>query len=144
MPGGTWSVLSPFVAAILVAVFSHLIAPAWLKKSHCRRAARAGLQAIRVYVAGASSIPSHQHLQTEWSQLCARMFGDVAANVAEMGTEGPDLKGPSSLLAGWLSQAPFLGNPDKKIVDQNVARLSQHLGQFEDSLSQTIDAIPQK
>ena len=139
MAGGIWSIVSAFLAAILVAVISHYIAPAWLTKAHCRHAARAGLQAIRVYVAGAKVIPAHQHLQTEWSHLCARTFGEVAANVAEMGKQGPDLAKVSELVAGWLSQAPFvLGN------DERVNRPGQHLSNLERCLAQTIDAVPKK
>lgn len=142
MPGAAWSLVAAVAAVIggvVVAFASHYFAPAWLKKAHCRRAARAGLAAIRVYVSAAETIGRHQDLQQRWSQLCADTFGRVAADVAEMGKGGPDLGELGSLLAGWLSQAPFVMGDDAKI-----SALECHLAEVATCLDSIVEAIPRK
>lgn len=139
MPDAAWSLIAAVIGGLVVAFISHYFAPAWLKKAHCRRAARAGLAAIRVYVSAAETIGSQQDLQQRWSQLCAETFGKVAADVAEMGKQGPDLSELGSLLAGWLSQAPFLMGDDAKI-----SGLERHLTKVRTCLDSIIEAVPRK
>lgn len=139
MPDALWSLIAAVIGGGVVALGSHYFAPAWLKKAHCRRAARAGLAAIGVYVSAAETIGKHQDLQQRWSQLCAETFGRVASDVAEMGKEGPDLGELGLLLAGWMSQAPFVMGDEAKIRS-----LECHLTRVGKCLDSIIEAVPRK
>lgn len=123
------SLVSALIGGVVVAVTAQYLAPRWLRRSVARTSCRAGLQAIKVYVMGALEIPSHQHLQTEWSHICAARFGEVAAHAAEL-APGDELEDLATRLAGWLARAPFLaGNDDR------VNELGEHLKGLERALA---------
>jgi len=91
---------------------------------------------MRVYVAGAGSMPDHQDLQVRWSQICAEIFGRVASDVGEMSGAPLDLHEIESLLVGWLNQAPYLSGDDGR-----VRILGDHLGVLQTRLTEAIAVL---
>jgi len=119
-----------------VAIY-HSVESMWVRKARARRAARARLTMMKVYVAAATASADHQDRQIGWSQQCAGILGEVTANVDEMGRSGPDPEESSGLMAGWLSQALLIGGDEKKVND-----LRSHLAKLRRCVDRTIEAIP--
>lgn len=117
------------IGGFVAAVTSNYFAPRWFRKSVARTSCKAGLQAIKVYVMGALEIPSHQHLQTEWSHICAARFGEVAAHAGELAA-GSELEDVATRLAGWLARAPFLSGSNEKVEE-----LRGHLAGLDEKLA---------
>jgi len=126
---------------LAVAIYQSLIS-AKFRRSHSQWAARAKLQTIKVYVAGAIASVSHEKLQIQWSHQCAALFGEAATNAAEMGKGGPNLDEISTLLAGWLSQAPFIGQGEEKDREKKADSLCALLAKLERCIENIIEAIP--
>lgn len=127
-----------FAAGFVAAVVSSYWGPKWLRRAAAVTGARAGLMAIRLYVASAQKIPAQQDLQVTWSQACAKSFGEVLAHAVELGKE-PQLDEVDGLLRGWLEQAPFIGGNDLK-----VKALGEHLGKLDVALDAAINSVERR
>jgi hypothetical protein len=138
-----WSTLiTVFLGGGLVVALYQSLASAKLRRLHSQQTTRAKLLMIKVYVAGARASASHQQLQVQWSHQCAALFGEATYEAGEMGRGGPDLGELSNLLAGWLSQAPFVAFGIEEERKRKVIDLCSHLVRLEQCLERLVEAIP--
>ena len=105
---------SSIVGGVVVAGAAYYLAPMLLRKAHARASARAGLEALKVYVDGARLAPGHQDIQQKWSQLCVERFAELVTHTTTIGRAG-ELTEVSRLLARWAGVSLSIGGDSERV-----------------------------